>query len=373
MLLALGTIVMAMYYLMMKTTLFPKIEVGVVISEEDTLVEMVTSYISAMDSVESVCNFQYVTYEEGESMLSEGELQVVVVLPATLYDDLNSLENAQATILLPEGEVMGTRMFGQLLSSGIGLLHVAESGVKASYDVSKGSSLKIERYQLGNFLAVRYAQQALDRMDAFDQMVISPTGNMTMMQFYFLGLLLCVCLIYGLNFNYLFEKKQKALQDKLRIEGVGKLRQAFVRILLMAIYLFLLELLLYVIGSVLSEKMTLYFLYFEWKTLPVMMLLALAISVHFHLIYALAKDEKQGALLLLITSILLVLCSGLIVPQAYLPQVAQQIGNCSPLMGWSLVGQEMLFGELSWAILRIPIVWMLVELVIGVWVSWKNA
>ena len=372
-LLALGTMVTGMYFLMMQTTLFPKIDVGVVVSEEDTLVEMATSYISAMDSVESVCNFHYVTYEEGESMLSEGRLQVVVVLPATLYDDLNNLENVQATILLPEGESIGTRMFGQLLFSGIGLLHVAEAGVKASYDVSEGQSLKIERYQLGNFLAIRYAAQALDRMDAFEEMVISPTGKMTMLQFYFLGLLLCVCLVYGVNFSYLFEKKQKALQDKLCIEGVGKIHQAMVRLLLMAVYLFVLECLVYVAGCMVSEAMAMYFLYFEWKAIPAMFLLALAMSVHFHLIYTVARDEKQGALLLLVTGILMVLCSGLIVPQAYLPEVAQVIGNFVPLYGWSLAGQEMLFGELSWTILQIPLVWMLVELVIGVYVSWKNA
>lgn len=373
MLLALGAIVTGMYVLMMQTTLFPKIDVGVVVSEEDTLMEMAASYISAMDSVESVCNFHYVTYEEGESMLSEGELQVVVVLPATLYDDLNNLESVQATILLPEGESIGNRMFGQLLFSGIGLLHVAEAGVKASYDVSEGQSLKMERYQLGNFLAIRYATQALDRMDTFDEMVISPTGKMTMMQFYFLGLLLCVCLIYGLNFSYLFEKKQKALQNKLCIEGVGKIRQSMVRIMLMSMYLFVIELLVYVIGCMVSEVMAMYFLYFEWRAIPAMLLLALAISVHFYLIYAIARDEKQGVLLQLITGILMVLCTGLIVPQAYLPEAAQRIGNLVPLYGWSLAGQEMLFGELSWTVLQIPLVWMVVELVIGVYVSWKNA
>ena len=59
MVMVLCTIVAGLYYFMMETTVFPKIEVGVVLSEEDTVLEMMTNYISSMDSVESICNFHY--------------------------------------------------------------------------------------------------------------------------------------------------------------------------------------------------------------------------------------------------------------------------------------------------------------------------
>ena len=369
---ALGTIVTGMYFLMMETTVFPKIEVGVVVPEKNTMVEMITNYISSMKSVESVCDFHYVSYEEGESMLSEGSLQVVVVLPANLYEDLNSWESVQATIMLPEEEVVGTRMFGQILSSGLGLLQVAEAGVQASYDVAEGEALKMSRGEIGYFLGMKYVAQVLDRMDTFDDFVISPTGTMTMVQFYFMALLLCLCLIYGLNFSYLYEKKQKALQAKLCIEGVGKVHQALIRIMLMAIYIFVLEVMLYGIGCVLSDALSLYFIYFSWNGLLGLLFLALAISVHFHLIYAIGKD-KAGAVILLITSILMVLCAGLVVPSAYLPEVAQCVGEVAPLYSWSLLAQEILFGEIAVVLMGIPLIWMVAEFVIGVYVSWKNA
>lgn len=372
-LLALGSIATGMFFLMTETTVFPKVEVGVVIPEENTMVELITNYIASMDSVESVCDFSYVSYEEGERLLSEGSLQVVVVLPANLYEDLNSWQNVQATILLPEEETLGGRMFGQILSSGLGLLQVAEAGVKASYEISAGQSLQMSRGELGYFLGMKYVGQVLDRMDTYDTLVISPTGTMTMLQFYFLGTLLAVCLLYGLNFSYLYEKKQKPLQDKLRIEGVGLVKQGLVRILLMAIYLFVLELLIYAAGCTLSEVLGLYVIYFQWPSVLGFMLLALAISVHFHLVYGIAGDEKKGAMLLLITSILMVLCAGLIVPSAYLPEAAQLVGEIAPLYSWSLLGQELLYGDVGFAVLLIPLCWMLGEFAIGVYVSWKKA
>ena len=371
--LSFAAIALVMCQLMLQTTLFPKIEVGIVMDEEDGIMELAANYIFAMESVESVCNFQYVDYEDGEEMLSEGELQVVIVLPATLYDDLNSLDNASATILLPENESIGVRMFGDVLSSGVGLLHVAEAGVKASYTVSRGESMKIVRSELGNFLAYRYAMHALDRMDTFDEMIVSPTGIMSIIQFYFLCMVLALSLICGLNFSYLYEKQQKALQNKLRIEGVGRIQQALVKITIMSIYLFGLQLLLYVLGSIVSEVSELYFLHFSLSALPLMACLSIAISIHFHMVYVLAKDEKQGALLLLITSVLMIVCGGLLIPQAYLPEIAQWMGNVTPLSGWSMIGQQMFFGEASVLAVGIVMSWALAEFVIGVYVSWKNA
>lgn len=371
--LSFAAIVLVVCQLMLQTTLFPKIEVGVVMDKEDEIMELAANYISDMESVESVCNFHYVDYEEGEEMLSEGDLQVVIVLPATLYDDLNSLENASATILLPENESIGVRMFGEILSSGIGLLHVGEAGVKASYTVSSGESMKIVRSHLGNFLASRYAAQALDRMDTFEEMVISPTGIMSVVQFYFLCMMLCICLICGLNFSYLYEKQQKALQNKLCIEGVGKVQQSFVKIMIMSMYLFGLQAGVYVLGFLVSNLTQLYFLEFKISALLLMLFMSVAISIHFHLIYVLAKDEKQGALLLLITSVLMVICGGLIIPQAYLPALAQWLGNITPLYGWSMFGQQMLYGQVAFLDLAVVMGWAIAEFMIGVYVSWKNA
>ena len=83
--------------------------------------------------------------------------------------------------------------------------------MSATYDVSQAEVLKMSRGELGNFLAVKYALQALDRMDTYDVEVVSPMGTMGQLQFYFLALFICICLICGLNFSYLYEKKQKAL------------------------------------------------------------------------------------------------------------------------------------------------------------------
>lgn len=370
--LVLGMVVLAAYHLMTQTTVFPKVEVGVVLEDDSDFMDMAMGYIAGMESVESICNFNYVDSEDGKQMLAEGKLQAVIILPDSMYEELDSLKHSKAMLLLPEGEQLGTRMFGQLLSSGVGLLQVAEAGVKASYDVTKGQILEFSRSELGYFLATKYALQALERMSTFDEIVASPIGVMSSVQFYFLALFLCVCLICGLNFSYLYERKQKALENKLCIEGVGRIKQSVVKIVLMALYLFVIELFIYIFGCVLSEITPWYFLGFDLMAIFLMMCLSVAMSTHFHMVYSLAKDEKQGTLLLLVSSILLVICAGLVIPQAYLPEVAQWVGNCSPILSWSLLGQSALYGADVEVALFASVVWFIVELGIGVYCSWKK-
>ncbi len=371
-LLAVGAIVTAMYFLLMETTIFPKIQVGVVVPEKNTVVELITNYISSMESVESICDFHYVDYDTGKSMLISDDLQVVVVLPANLYEDLNNWQKVQATILLPEEESVGVRMFGEVLASGLGLLQVAEAGIISTYEIAEGQSLLMNRHEIGYFLGMKYVGRVLDRMDSFENLVISPTGTMTMVQFYFLGAVLCLCLISGLQFQYLYEKRERALQSKLQIEGVGRVQQMIVRIVLMSVYVLLLEVTLYGMGCVLSEVLELYALHFSWSAVVGMVVLALAMSVHFHMVYALGHDERQGAVILLITGIGMVLCAGLIVPSAYLPKPARVLGEMLPLHGWSLLGQEALYGNICESVPVAPLTWILIELGIGGYLSWQK-
>lgn len=140
----------------------------------------------------------------------------------------------------------------------------------------------------------------------------------------------------------------------------------------MAFYVFVLEMLVYGVGCIASETLDVYFISFQWSGVLGLLFLALSFGVHFHLIYVLGND-KTGALMLLITSILMVLCTGLVIPFAYLPGLAQLVGEMAPLYGWSLLAQESLFGEVGSTVIGLPLVWMMVELAMGVYFSWKKA
>ena len=60
--------------------MFQAIDVGVAVPEGEKETKAVVRFLSAMESVESVCNFQYFPRDEAMEKLYEGEVQAVIVL-----------------------------------------------------------------------------------------------------------------------------------------------------------------------------------------------------------------------------------------------------------------------------------------------------
>ena len=56
-------------------TSLKKIEVGVVLPEDDALSEKITKMIASLDSVESLCDFSYLEHDEAFQKMKSGELQ----------------------------------------------------------------------------------------------------------------------------------------------------------------------------------------------------------------------------------------------------------------------------------------------------------
>ena len=370
--LALTALVILVCHTILQTKAFPALEVGVVLPEDEGLMKVAATYVSTMDSVESICNFQYVTESEAKKMIETEELQVVLILPATLYEDLNYLEASTATMILPENETMGTRIFGELLESGVNLLQVAESGVSASNDVAAGYKINMSHGKLLNFLAVKYAYQALDRMDTYDEYVLSPMGTLNEVQFYFLAFFLLVLLMSGMHFSYLFHQREQALKKKLHAAGLNETFIAVSKISLMTLILLIGGSLLYLLGVLFSEQTSSYFLWFQGSSFIGIAIVALALSCHFYFIYTLAKDAKQGTLLLLITNLLFLLSSGIIVPKAYLPQGVELVGQILPSYSWGSLLQQSLFDTINITCLLPVFIWMILEVCLGVYLSWKN-
>ncbi len=370
--LALTGLVTLVCHVILQTKAFPVMEVGVVLPEDEGLMKVAATYVSTMDSVESICNFQYVTESEARKMMETEEWQVVLILPATLYQDLNYMEHTTATIILPENESAGVRIFGELLESGVNLLQIAESGVLSSDHVASGYDISMSRSKLLNFLAVKYAYQALDRMDTYDEYVISPMGTMNEVQFYYLAFFLLVLLMSGTHFSYLFHSREFALKKKLHAAGIHETLIAVTKIINMFLILFVSGCLLYWIATLLSSKTSTYFLWFQNTAFIGIGILALALSCHFYFVYTLAKDGKQGTLLLLITNLLFLLSSGIIVPRAYLPQGVTIIGQFLPSYGWGMLMQQAFFDTINITCLLPVIIWMMIEVCLGVYLSWKN-
>ena len=76
--------VLAVSLVMKDAGVFQTAEIGVVIPEDEAQTKMVAQFISAMDSVKSVCHFQYLNQGKAMASLEKGTLDAVLTAGTVL-------------------------------------------------------------------------------------------------------------------------------------------------------------------------------------------------------------------------------------------------------------------------------------------------
>lgn len=337
----------AVSYTMLQSRIFQQIEVGVAAPGEDSTTQLVVQFISAMKSVRSVCNFRYMDEESAREALEEGALQAVVLLPEDFYEDVDSGVNTPAQILIPENASLNVQVFRELLGDGVSLLQTAEAGVYATYDVLREEEAVMKAADIGDYLAEQYVIAALERRKLYEEQVVSPFGNMVSVQYYYLSICLVVLLMAGLNMGYLYRRQNRAVEQKLTVYGLNGWKSVLLKMLVMSLFVYVLSLLLYGAGLWLTRYTALECVYWYSGALAGLLLLSVAISAYFHMIYVLANDGVRGISVLLAVNVGMILVSGLILPTAYLPKWAQCIGEVLPLGIWSAYARGVFYEQMT--------------------------
>lgn len=363
----------AVSHFVFQSHIFQPIRVGMVIDEDDEKIKMITKIVATMESVESICEFVYVNEDEAKKLLAEDALSVAIVLPENFYEDVDSGYNTPVTVYISGNASLNQRVFQELLTDGVSLLRTSEAGVYSVLSVAREYPAELSRKKIGNVISEIYIEEAFYRGRIFASDVYSALGEMDLYQYYFVSAITIFLLMSGLNYSFLYRKRTRAVEDKLKISGVGALQVSVIKVIVMGNLLWLLNAGIYAAGCIVSDKMSLNFLLFDGRTLLYLIPQCLAIAAYFHMLYSISGKSGQGAVVIFAANIFMILCSGSVIPVAYLPAVAGKIGKALPLTFWNQYGAEAVFGQINVEMLLVQAAITLIATGIGAAVSWKNS
>ena len=367
-----AALVAAFSVFMQNAQVFQKVNIGIAIPEDESVSRLATQYISSMDSVRSVCDFYYLDEQEAVEQLKQGTLQAVVVLPEGFYHDVQVGINPPAQIYFPKNAAQNTQVFEELVTAGVSFLQTAEAGVYAALDTASYYGIELQGAGLGDTIAYLFANQMLKRDSVYSAKMLSPLGNLSVVEYYYAAGFVILLMMCGIQFGFLYGKRKRSVEDKLRICGVGGIRQSVVKVLVMTMFLYVTGLLYYFAGIGIAGQTKTYFVLYQGKTWYALLLLCLGIAIYFHVLYELAGSSSQAAVFVFAVNIITIIGAGVLIPEAYLGREIAGIGRFLPMKYWNAYAAGMLEGEVSKEAVAETVLFLLIGMAAGGFLSWRN-
>lgn len=367
-----AVLVAAFSAIMQNAQVFQKVNIGIAIPEGESISRLATQYISSMDSVRSVCDFYYLDEQEAVEQLKQGTLQAVVLLPEGFYHDVQVGINPPAQIYFPKDAAQNTQVFEELVTAGVSFLQTAEAGVYAALDTASYYGVELQGAGLGDTIAYLFAHQMLKRDSVYSARMLSTMGNLSVAEYYYAAGLVILLMMCGIQFGFLYGKRNRSVEDKLKIRGVGSIRQSVVKILVMTEFLYVTGLLYYFAGIGVAGWTKTYFVFYQGTTWYALLLLCLGIAIYFHVLYELSGSSSQAAVFVFAVNVITIIGAGVLIPEAYLGKEIAGISHFLPMKYWNVYAAGMLEGELSKEAVTGTVFFLFVGMVAGMLLSWRN-
>ena len=367
-----AVLVAAFSEIMQNAQVFQKVNIGIAIPEGESISRLATQYISSMDSVRSVCDFYYLDEQEAVEQLKQGTLQAVVVLPEGFYHDVQVGINPPAQIYFPKDVAQNTQVFEELVTAGVSFLQTAEAGVYAGLDTASYYGIELQGAGLGDTIAYLFVNQMLKRDSVYSARMLSSMGNLSVAEYYYAAGLVILLMMCGIQFGFLYGKRNRSVEDKLKIRGVGSIRQSVVKILVMTEFLYVTGLLYYFAGIGIASWTKTYFVFYQGTTWYALLLLCLGIAIYFHVLYELSGSSSQAAVFVFAVNVITISGAGVLIPEAYLGKGIAGISRFLPMKYWNVYAAGMLEGEISKESVAGTVFFLLMGMAAGGFLSWRN-
>lgn len=217
-----GTIALLSARMLYGETSAGRITVGVVLPEGDAVAKKALAMVSSLESVKSICDFEYMNKEECLDKLNAGKLYAVMEVPEGFVQDIMNGTNTPVKILLPRGTGLESRIFKELTDAGASTLGAGQAGIYAGdellylYDMADSvSGLEADLNRI-------YMGYSLPRMDYFKNVRVSATGDVDTIYFYGISTAVLFLLLSAIPVSAYLASGSASMKGQLALIGVGK-------------------------------------------------------------------------------------------------------------------------------------------------------
>ncbi len=306
-----------------------KVPVALVIESDTDTMQLALNIISRMESVEEHFVFQPMNEQDARVALKNGKVCAVMLLPENVLEGIMDGTNYHIPVLLSDSDVLSAVLLQELAISGAKTLSAAQAGTYTMTELYRNAGLSSALNDAYMELDIRNLQYALVRDDLFHINQASPTGNVSLKNYYLSSGVLFYLLLSGVCYAGFYHRGSKAQIQKLSSARIGLVTQGisqFCSILisqLTAAFPLFLFLTWWNITNHISATTF-------WKILFLALLLLLSSTAYLLLIMSCSKSSGMAVILIFTLSVLLMFISGCFIPIGLLPESLLRIRTFLP-------------------------------------------
>lgn len=301
-----------------------RVAVGVSLPEEDVLAKQVMRMVSSLESVGSVCDFQYMDREECLRQLEEGKLYAVLDIPEGFVEDIIDGVNTPVKIWMREKAGVEGALFRELTDAGALTLSASQAGIYAGNELYGGLGIQDAIRSLEADLNQRYMDYSLGRGGYFRHMKVQATEDVTAAEFYAVSMYVLFLFLAAIPVSGYLMPESRVMRQKLKIWGIGPGYQTAARTAAMATLILAAGSLVPAAGLLAGQ------LEAGWLLAAVWVLSCVTAASLAVLLYQLAGSLLGGVMLLFFMAAGQHFLAGGFLPPVFLPGTVQRIGAWLP-------------------------------------------
>lgn len=318
-------------YINSGTGLFFKI--AVVLPADDKLVSLGFSMLTQMDSLDDYCEFIQTDDESAKKMLRDGEVYGIVYIPEGFVEDVLNGRNTPAVVILPDNPGIETVVFRSVLNAGSDTLAYVQSGIYAMSDAYMQFGLSDRLSESSDELNDYYLRFVFNHSNIFNIRKVSPTGTLSGVQFYICSGITAIILFLGFLLGSFITSENRETSIMLKRSGISHFYACICKCLAMSLACTcIIAAMLFIIKPILRSLTVPDDIIYSLSLRNLLCLffgIFIAVS-YFFTVYTAAGSGLYGMLLLFCLNVVMLYCSGIIIPASYLPKLAAVAGKFLP-------------------------------------------
>lgn len=349
--------------IMTQENLVGKINIGVVLPEDDETARFAVSLVTSMDSVSSMCQFEYMDEKTGRQALKEKKIYALTLIPEHFIEDVMNGTNTPVTIVTMSDNGIETQLFREFADAGVDMLGYAQMAIYAADEYCQQDELlKSMASQINYDLNELYMRYSFNRLDLFEEEKVSATGEASIVEYYLSAGIVLLTMLGGIPFAFYFHQKNDAFDALCSTKGFKAYERSIVTYVVAALLWSIMTVIIYFtmsIGVKYYKKTDI-----SQEVLMACLMMGISVIAFVQMVFSVLKERVWGILTLFFGTIGMMFLSGGFVPSIFLPDLIITFSKCIPTTYWIKCMINGVLEEQTFLVYIICLLWTLVFLII---------